>query len=160
MVRRHCPQTEPENSTDQAVFMQNSRLALCARRKRLIAGPRSGHLKAAWEASIDWPDPIPWIPTLRALVVELGARGVVTSYGSVWRIVHRCHRDRPAPGGGGRSARGPNFETIGGKSMVKTMLGEHGQRLVYARPWRGQATIRIVVKARHRLVGITLLTEN
>ena len=26
--------------------------------------------------------------TLRALVVELGARGVVTSYGSVWRIVH------------------------------------------------------------------------
>jgi transposase len=26
--------------------------------------------------------------TLRALVVELGARGLVTSYGSVWRIVH------------------------------------------------------------------------
>jgi transposase len=26
--------------------------------------------------------------TLRALVVELGDRGVVTSYGSVWRIVH------------------------------------------------------------------------
>ena len=26
--------------------------------------------------------------TLRALVVELGERGVVTSYGSVWRIVH------------------------------------------------------------------------
>jgi transposase len=26
--------------------------------------------------------------TLRALVVELGKRGVVTSYGSVWRIVH------------------------------------------------------------------------
>jgi transposase len=26
--------------------------------------------------------------TLRALVVELGQRGVVTSYGSVWRIVH------------------------------------------------------------------------
>jgi transposase len=26
--------------------------------------------------------------TLRALVVELGGRGVVTSYGSVWRIVH------------------------------------------------------------------------
>jgi transposase len=26
--------------------------------------------------------------TLRALVVELGARGVTTSYGSVWRIVH------------------------------------------------------------------------
>jgi transposase len=25
---------------------------------------------------------------LRALVVELGERGVVTSYGSVWRIVH------------------------------------------------------------------------
>jgi transposase len=26
--------------------------------------------------------------TLRALVVELGERGVVTSYGSVWRILH------------------------------------------------------------------------
>jgi transposase len=26
--------------------------------------------------------------TLRALVIELGERGVVTSYGSVWRIVH------------------------------------------------------------------------
>ncbi|SDR44441.1 Transposase [Rhizobiales bacterium GAS113] len=26
--------------------------------------------------------------TLRALVLELGDRGVVTSYGSVWRIVH------------------------------------------------------------------------
>jgi transposase len=26
--------------------------------------------------------------TLRALVVELRERGVVTSYGSVWRIVH------------------------------------------------------------------------
>ena len=26
--------------------------------------------------------------TLRRLVVELGERGVVTSYGSVWRIVH------------------------------------------------------------------------
>jgi transposase len=26
--------------------------------------------------------------TLRAVVVELGARGVVTSYGSVWRMVH------------------------------------------------------------------------
>jgi transposase len=26
--------------------------------------------------------------TLRALVVELGERGVVTSYGSVWRVVH------------------------------------------------------------------------
>ena len=28
--------------------------------------------------------------TLRALVVELGERGVVTSYGSVWRSVHRA----------------------------------------------------------------------
>jgi transposase len=26
--------------------------------------------------------------TLRGLVAELGERGVVTSYGSVWRIVH------------------------------------------------------------------------
>ena len=28
--------------------------------------------------------------TLRALVAELGERGVVTSYGSVWRTVHRA----------------------------------------------------------------------
>jgi transposase len=28
--------------------------------------------------------------TLRALVIELGERGVVTSYGSVWRIVHEA----------------------------------------------------------------------
>jgi transposase len=43
--------------------------------------------------------------TLRALVVELSERGVVTSYGSVWRIVHDAgisfkknsirHRTRP-----------------------------------------------------------------
>ena len=44
--------------------------------------------------------------TLRALVMELGERGVVTSYGSVWRIVHDAgisfkknsvrHRARPS----------------------------------------------------------------
>src|SRR5712691_12475043 len=28
--------------------------------------------------------------TLRAFVIELHERGVVTSYGSVWRIVHDC----------------------------------------------------------------------
>jgi transposase len=28
--------------------------------------------------------------TLRALVLELGERGVLTSYGSVWRIVHEA----------------------------------------------------------------------
>src|SRR5215470_4591759 len=123
MVRRHCPQTEPENSTDQAVFMQNSRLAPCARRKRLIAGPRSGHLKAAWEASIDWPDPIPWILTLRALVVELGARGVVTSYGSVWRIVHRCHRDRPAPGEGDDPRAGRISRPLGGSQWSRPCWG-------------------------------------
>lgn len=31
--------------------------------------------------------------TLRALVGELGERGVVTSYGSVWRIVREFHPD-------------------------------------------------------------------
>jgi len=31
--------------------------------------------------------PVPDL-TLRALVAELGERGIVTSYGSVWRIVH------------------------------------------------------------------------
>jgi transposase len=29
--------------------------------------------------------------TLRALVAELGERGVMTSYGSVWRTVHRAN---------------------------------------------------------------------
>ena len=43
--------------------------------------------------------------TLRTLVVELGERGVITSYGSVWRIIHDAgisfkknsvrHRARP-----------------------------------------------------------------
>lgn len=42
--------------------------------------PHRAWLLARLEASPD--------VTLRALVVELGERGVVTSYGSVWRIVH------------------------------------------------------------------------
>jgi len=46
---------------------------------RSLAGER-GWVLARLEAVPDL--------TLRTLVVELGARGVVTSYGSVWRIVH------------------------------------------------------------------------
>jgi transposase len=48
-------------------------------RPRLLAGKRDW-LLARLAAKPDL--------TLRALVVELGERGVVTSYGSVWRIVH------------------------------------------------------------------------
>jgi transposase len=49
------------------------------RRARSLA-PQRAWLLARLEASADL--------TLRALVAELGERGVVTSYGSVWRIVH------------------------------------------------------------------------
>jgi transposase len=56
--------------------------------------------------------------TLRALVAELGERGVVTSYGSVWRIVHDAglsfkknsvrHRAGPAR----RGAKAPTLEDL------------------------------------------------
>jgi len=48
-------------------------------RPRLLAGEREWLLRRLSEKSD---------LTLRALVAELGERGVVTSYGSVWRIVH------------------------------------------------------------------------
>ena len=48
-------------------------------RPRSLAGERDWLLERLAEV----PD-----LTLRALVAELSARGVVTSYGSVWRIVH------------------------------------------------------------------------
>ena len=55
------------------------------------AKPMGGSRRVRWRRERDWllsrleaaPD-----VTLRALVAELGERGVVTSYGSVWRIVH------------------------------------------------------------------------
>lgn len=60
--------------------------------------------------------------TLRALVVELGERGVVTSYGSVWRIVHDAgmsfkknairHRAKPP----GRRAPTRAMEKVSGKT--------------------------------------------
>jgi transposase len=58
------------------------------------AGRIGGYRPRTLEAESDWllarlaeqPD-----LTLRALVVELGERGVVTSYGSVWRTVHRAN---------------------------------------------------------------------
>jgi transposase len=48
-------------------------------RPRSLAGEREWLLRRLGEK----PD-----LTLRALVAELGERGVMTSYGSVWRIVH------------------------------------------------------------------------
>ena len=51
------------------------------RQERSLAGERQWLLARL--------DAVPDL-TLRALVVELGERGVVTSYGSVWRIVHEA----------------------------------------------------------------------
>jgi transposase len=50
------------------------------RRQARSLAPQRKWLLARLEAAPDM--------TLRALVGELGERGVVTSYGSVWRIVH------------------------------------------------------------------------
>jgi transposase len=49
------------------------------RQERSLA-PQRAWILARLEAAPD--------VTLRALVVELGERGVVTSYGSIWRLVH------------------------------------------------------------------------
>jgi transposase len=59
---------------------------------------------------------------LRALVAELGERGVVTSYGSVWRVVHDAElsfkknsvrrRARPAR----RGTATPALESLPGAS--------------------------------------------
>jgi len=50
------------------------------RRQERSLAPHRVWLLARLEAAPD--------TTLRTLVAELGGRGVVTSYGSVWRIVH------------------------------------------------------------------------
>jgi transposase len=57
--------------------------------------------------------------TLRALVVELGDRGVVTSYGSVWRIVHDAgisFKKNPVRHRAGSSRRGAKAATLEGLS--------------------------------------------
>jgi transposase len=55
------------------------------------AKPVGGRRGSSLAAQRDWLlarlEAVPDL-TLRALVAELGERGVVTSYGSVWRIVH------------------------------------------------------------------------
>ena len=58
--------------------------------------------------------------TLRALVIELSERGVVTSYGSVWRIVHEAgvtfkkNAVRQRAGSSGRRAQaGPVAQVSG-----------------------------------------------
>jgi len=58
--------------------------------------------------------------TLRALVAELGKRGVVTSYGSVWRIVHdagisfKKNSVRHRAGSPRRRAKAPALEDTSG----------------------------------------------
>jgi transposase len=57
--------------------------------------------------------------TLRALVVELGERGVVTSYGSVWRIVHDAgitFKKNAVRHRAGSSRRGPKAGALEGLS--------------------------------------------
>jgi transposase len=56
--------------------------------------------------------------TLRALVMELGERGVVTSYGSVWRIVHdaavsfKKNSVRHRAGSSGRGTKAGALESL------------------------------------------------
>jgi transposase len=77
--------------------------------------PRSLAAERTWllERLEDTPD-----VTLRRLVVELSERGVVTSYGSVWRIVREAgitfkrtlfatEQDRPAAAGAVAQIPGP-----------------------------------------------------
>jgi transposase len=60
--------------------------------------------------------------TLRAVVVELGDRGVVTSYGSVWRIVHdagisfKKNAVRHRAGSSRRSAKADTLEDTPGQA--------------------------------------------
>ncbi len=72
--------------------------------------PHRAWLLARLEASPD--------VTLRGLVVELGERGVVTSYGSVWRIVHdaglsfKKNAVRRRAGPSRRGAKAPAVEAL------------------------------------------------
>jgi len=57
--------------------------------------------------------------TLRALVVELGERGVVTSYGSVWRTVHHADisfKKNSVRHRAGSSRRGAKASAVAGLS--------------------------------------------
>jgi transposase len=57
--------------------------------------------------------------TLRGLVAELGELGVVTSYGSVWRIVHDAglsFKKKPVRHRTGPSRRGPKAPPLEGPS--------------------------------------------
>jgi transposase len=90
------------------------------RRSGSIAAKRmGGHRPRSLAAERDWllarlaakPD-----LTLRALVAELGERGIVTSYGSVWRLVHdarisfKKNSVRHRAGSSRRGAKAPALE--------------------------------------------------
>jgi transposase len=80
------------------------------RRQPRSLAPHRAWLLARLEESADL--------TLRALVVELGERGVVTSYGSVWRIVHdaglsfKKNAVRRRAGPARRGAKAPAVEAL------------------------------------------------
>jgi transposase len=67
-------------------WSQRFRATGSAAAKRM-GGHRPRSLAAEREWLLQRLEEVPDL-TLRALVVELGERGVVTSYGSVWRVVH------------------------------------------------------------------------
>lgn len=67
-------------------WSQRSRATGSAAAKRM-GGNQPRSLAGEREWVLDRLAAVPDL-TLRALVAELGERGVVTSYGSVWRIVH------------------------------------------------------------------------
>jgi transposase len=80
------------------------------RRQDRSLAPQRAWLLARLEAAPD--------VTLRALVAELGERGVVTSYGSVWRIVHdagssfKKNSVRQRAGSARRGAAAPALEGL------------------------------------------------
>jgi transposase len=82
------------------------------RRQARSLAPQRTWLLARLEASPD--------VTLRVLVAELGERGVVTSYGSVWRIVHdaglsfKKNSVRQRAGSSRRGAAPPALEGLPG----------------------------------------------
>ena len=81
------------------------------RRQARSLAPQRAWLLARLEAAPD--------VTLRTLVAELGERGVVTSYGSVWRIVHDAglsFKKNPVRQRAGTAGRGAKARTLEGLS--------------------------------------------
>ena len=126
---RHVAQTYRVSVASVVKWSQRFRATGSAAAKRMGGNrPRSLADERGWVLArlAATPD-----VTLRALVVELGERGVVTSYGSVWRIVHDAgisfkktlfatEQDRPdvaKRGHSGRSIRAGLIRPVWSSSM-------------------------------------------